>query len=608
MNGMKLVPAMTTAPTIDPHPMHTIALPRSTDVLDANDSMRTTLAAWFLAILISGGFFAATHVYWLPSAGGVDQNGYLLGGLMIARHHAGGIALPDPFVDLGPHWVMVGENRFALKFPVGLPALYAIIRRVGGSGHWATASHLVSPLCASLALLGCYALFKPIIGRFFALGGVLVLSSSPVTMVYANTPNSHAMALCAVTWGMAMLFRWQRRGGIGVATGAGALLGYAATIRYTEGLLIVPIALVLLQRFRGDRYGSVAVVCAWAAPVIALLAFNLVTIGHLNGYALTNESTAFSLHYFFRNAALMANSLDQVALRWIVPIALLGGLIMLCKARPLALVLWTWAGGSILLYTAYYWSSQTGVTYLRFVLTAFPAIILAAMWLLQRMRATLGGGSPTGGWFGTLVAGAIVATSASLNLLAAAPLSEQNHWNDLQCRIMDEHMLAAAPRGSTIFTQRPNIPHLEVAGDWRFYLSNAFTPEWVGFLNQHRVDSDAPQILQPQRAAALYAMLKNASPTALVAMQNQLIVDSVKRGQAVYAVLPKAAIAEFVACFLPAGKFETQIVDQWDVDPRSRAAPADLAVESDGAETSATADPGAPAVMEIVKITPRRSR
>src|SRR5207237_1196226 len=75
---------------------------------------------------------------------------------------------------------------------------------------------------------------------------------------------------------------------------AGFLLGYACTIRYTEGLLIIPIVLAVAMRLRfsdsRSYFRNAAPLVGWLAPVLALLLFNCFTIATWTGYDSSNES------------------------------------------------------------------------------------------------------------------------------------------------------------------------------------------------------------------------------------------------------------------------------------------------------------------------------
>ena len=75
-------------------------------------------------------------------------------------------------------------------------------------------------------------------------------------MGLTTNPNSHATAVCCATWGMYLLIRWWQLRERGVVVqqrwrplGAGLLLGYAATIRYSEATLLLPLMLVAIFNF-----------------------------------------------------------------------------------------------------------------------------------------------------------------------------------------------------------------------------------------------------------------------------------------------------------------------------------------------------------------------
>ena len=70
----------------------------------------------------------------------------------------------------------------------------------------------------------------------------MILACCQVLLSFAEQPLSHGPALCMVTWGMYFLLRWWQTESIWRGTLAGLCLGYAVSIRYTEGLLLIPLA------------------------------------------------------------------------------------------------------------------------------------------------------------------------------------------------------------------------------------------------------------------------------------------------------------------------------------------------------------------------------
>ena len=102
----------------------------------------------------------------------------------------------------------------------------------------------------------------------------LIFGCCQVLLAFAEQPLSHGPALACVTWGMYFLLRWWQTASSWRGILAGLLLGYAVTIRYTEGLLIIPIAAVLISMVRYDvrstRWWSLG---AWLAIAIAGVLF-----------------------------------------------------------------------------------------------------------------------------------------------------------------------------------------------------------------------------------------------------------------------------------------------------------------------------------------------
>ena len=221
---------------------------------------------WLYAAVALGlvaALFYMAFLYRVPSHPGVDQNGYLFGGKQFAdtltmkfqptriTRAAAGEAAFDPHQFVGRMWVGADAGtpaeRFYPKYPLGLPFLYAVSLWIGGRVHGVDIAYWISPVAMALAVLGTYLLARRFMGPFFSLMAMIVFATSPTTETYVNNPNSHAATVCCVVWGMFLLIRWWQRGGTLTGFAGGFLLGYAATIRYTEGTLIFPLLWVVLM-------------------------------------------------------------------------------------------------------------------------------------------------------------------------------------------------------------------------------------------------------------------------------------------------------------------------------------------------------------------------
>src|ERR1019366_4138283 len=179
-----------------------------------------------LALLIAGGYGFFLSSYWTAAPGrpGIDENGYLLGGRNLAEHGTTGFKPSDDFQFVGAMWVRTQEatvlppaflpnflrQRLAAhtkegwyfpKYPAGLPLLNAVVIRLGGNA-WAFA---VSPVCASLGVLGMFFLGRVVAGSFGGLLAMIALAANANVLEMAHDPGSHAPALCFVVWGMFLL-------------------------------------------------------------------------------------------------------------------------------------------------------------------------------------------------------------------------------------------------------------------------------------------------------------------------------------------------------------------------------------------------------------------
>ncbi|MDB5327866.1 MAG: hypothetical protein JWM57_3435 [Phycisphaerales bacterium] len=225
-----------------------------------------------LACAIAVAYFWFILQYWAPSHPGVDQNGYLVGGKQLAWTGSTGMKPDEPLGFVSNMWVLNPETGVNYpKYPVGLPLLYAIVLWTCGAAG-PKAAFLVSPTGAASAVLGMYFLARRFAGPFASLMAMLLLAFSPVTLVLADNPNSHASCLAFCVWGAFMLVRFWETGSIWRGIVGGFLLGFAATIRYTEGLLGLMIGLAVLSFIVSHRWRAISIAaCVWCAMYVVLM-------------------------------------------------------------------------------------------------------------------------------------------------------------------------------------------------------------------------------------------------------------------------------------------------------------------------------------------------
>lgn len=221
---------------------------------------------WLLASVLAVLYFGLLLAYWAPAHPGVDQNGYLVGGRFLATSGSTGFTPADPFGFVGNMYVMSNHGGVIQdfpKYPIGLSLLYASFlwafgTQTGSVGY--VYAFLVSPIGAALGVFGVFATVRLFASNFAAICAMLLLGFSQVVLTLADNPNSHAACLGFVVWGGLFLIRFWQTGSIWRGLGAGFLLGFAVTIRYTEGLLGLLIAWTAMTmwdwRARGGVIGA----------------------------------------------------------------------------------------------------------------------------------------------------------------------------------------------------------------------------------------------------------------------------------------------------------------------------------------------------------------
>ncbi len=535
-------------------------LPRGLGGLTETETPAHQWLFFAVAILISIGFFCVCWTYWVPANSGVDQNGYLFGGRQLAETGTMKFAPVDPATGkFDPHqfvgrmWVgadyTLPTERFYPKYPIGLPLLVAITLKIGGPvwGPWLT--YWINPFAMTAAVFATFLLLRPFCGSYLAVLGQLIFATSPVTMLLAIDINSHATAVCCVTCGMVGLFAWWRRGSPGVAIASGLLIGYAATIRYSEATLCLPIGLVILYRLgkfwrapRRDWLGAGLLTLGWLIPVVGLLIYNLVAMRTPTGYDPTNESKpgqAFTLDHFYDNWETMLRHLATYGLFFVFPIGVVGLAWMFAWRRRVALVMAAWILPCMACYTFYYWAPDgTNIGYLRFFLTIFPALVLCAMWaigdlgylvsLKTQSRFTRG----------------VAMTIAPLIAIIATAVHLQNDTRDLETiqysrlmlKINADQVLDVVPANSVIFAPDYQLfHHLQFMRDYTLYDANTFRANYISTLTKN-IDPNDPQGLDPGRSESLHERLKDFDQKALDEQQVQLVAASLAAGKRVFVI------------------------------------------------------------------------
>jgi hypothetical protein len=512
---------------------------------------RIVFGGVLVAILV--GFWVFTQQFWVAAHPGTDQNGYLVGGKLFANHFSMGMTPDDPYSFVGRMWVATADGRYYPKYPPGFSIIVAIVLTFGGP----IAVYFISPVLMTLALGGVFLIVRQVAGSFAGILGMLIVASSPVTLMLANNPNSHAGALCFVTWGMYLLLRWWERGTFWRAALAGSLLGCAVTIRYTEGLLVIPLLMVAffnLHWRRGKSWGQAGtLIGCWAGPILLVLLSNRAVFGGWTGYDSTNESTAgFKWEYFQSHWEMMIRQFANTGLFFTLPIGLMGLILLQARNWKLSLVLCSWLLPSVLAYASYYWywpADQRGIGSMRFLISVFPPVALGAAWCMTRIVPAAPYSSWTLRWIVAPLAALVVVLGAGLmNVWDALPmLNGEQRRNLAVAQAADKIMKdAQIPSGSVLFGPREMLHHLQFVGQYRLYDTGELDARHILSLN--KIDLDEPDGLQPQRAKAMYELFRAGRtdekefakqlPGEMATLVRKLAMTAMADGKRVFLITP----------------------------------------------------------------------
>ncbi len=336
------------------------------------------------------------------------------------------------------------------------------------------------------------------------------------------------------------MWRWTESGGIGNAFLAGALSAYASTVRYTDGLLILPIvAMVLWRYFRMETPADQRPVARKKVlrefavmTAAAIMAVTPLLIHHwkafgapwVTGYSLCGESTGFGWKFFKENWWLMLTRMDTGGLILLFPLGLVGLAYLATHDAKRGLLLGLWAVPGLFLYSAYYWAPQgDGPGYVRFFVSVFPPLILSALALLcYAVRARP--------WWWEVGLGMFVIVVATANLREAMRQLDRQRDRLLFAKETTERVQDKLKDGAVIVANDRLLNFLEFAGDYRLYAQETFDRGAI----QNRIkilkDND-PRPFQRRKAEKLAETQGKKSDSELTQEQRDLINQQLTAGR-----------------------------------------------------------------------------
>ncbi len=318
--------------------------------------------------------------YSSPYAGGADSSGYINSARLLSQGrlftlprvlpgHLAGEFGDLSVVPLG--FALRPGGRMAPTYPTGYP-LQLVAAAVFG---WARAATVVNVMTA---LAGGFLLFAYCrrlgLNTGLALGGMALLWLCPLLLFAALQPMSDLSALC---WSLAALYC-----ALGARDGwiwgllCGLATGIAILVRPTDLLLVVPVMVAL-----GFRPRAWLAVGLGSLPATAFFCFyNWRVYGSplVTGYG--DVWGAFRAEYLPHNLAYLALWIPTL-LSPVITLALAAPFLPAVRRRGYV-VLAVWFATLTGFYAFYYHTGETW-WYLRFILPAFPVLIVAALVVLD---------------------------------------------------------------------------------------------------------------------------------------------------------------------------------------------------------------------------------
>ena len=316
-------------------------------------------------------------------AGGSDNSGYFNEARLLSqgrihapmRELAGVPAGGNPYlyVPLGMKPAPDGSDRLVPTYPPGLPLLLVPASWVIGWDHAGDLVLLVHSL-AGLALTFALGRMCGLSGTW-SLVGAAILAASPL---YLMTSLQALSDVPATVWATAaVVSAWKSRERPGWALAAGACISVGFLVRPSNFLVAAPVLLAV-----GLSPRRLLLVALGAVPGVATwMAINQAAYGNAleSGYgAIGNE--------FHGN---LVSGTSFFYLRWLPlllsPVAAVAPLIILyVRSIPrITGVLFSWILVFLVFYSAYRWTHEQW-WFLRFVLPAAPAFIVAGLVVLSR--------------------------------------------------------------------------------------------------------------------------------------------------------------------------------------------------------------------------------
>lgn len=319
--------------------------------------------------------------YTCYAAGGADSSGYLNAARMLAARQFSVRVTPLDALHLGNDWRPVfvplgfadapAPRDLGPSYPLGYPLHLMMLGALFG---WKRAPFLVTPLAAALALVLTYRVARRLgIDRAWSTAAAALLGIAPTFFFLAVQPMSD---VTATLWCTAAIYFALRAGRTRYAALCGVAFAIAVWVRPTNLLLALAIGFAMRWKWR-----PLAIAVAASMPfAIALMVLNHTLYGSAlaTGYGSVGEIV--SLAFIPTHLPHYAKWLAVLETPLVFPAALFVAIDRRVVTSTRALLL-VWFAAFLAFYICY--GPYETWWYTRFLLPAFPPLLIGAMFVLR---------------------------------------------------------------------------------------------------------------------------------------------------------------------------------------------------------------------------------
>jgi len=343
-------------------------------------------------VILAGVVGRYGHAY----AGGSDESGYLHNARLLREGRLRDEVRPVgdlPLAELEPtvyqslgFSVAPDRSSQTPTYPFGMPLGLAVLEIVVGE---APAVWLVLVLIAMAVPWVIYRLGRDLgLEPEWAVTAAVAGASSPLVIFMGLRPMSDLLSLVVTALCLIVALRAHRS--IGWALLLGPLGVWAVLIRVPNGLIAIPVLMLLARRWREQRW--LALVAGTVPAVVLLAKFNQALYGGpwQSGYQGLEQLFSWdflrpALGHFARWLGVAGSPLLAAGALGFAICGVAGWL----PGRSSAALLTLWAGLFLLFYGTYDYTTEAW-WYLRFVLPMFPAMLIAGAFFGQGVMLNLG--------------------------------------------------------------------------------------------------------------------------------------------------------------------------------------------------------------------------